>query len=202
VKIASTCPVSQVPNPVTALNARIVPIAWVVRTRVASKSLRSAIENELRQASGGLPVANVRSMDEIVMRSTARADFTMLLLTIFGCSALLLSAIGIYGVVTYSVLSRTRELGIRMALGADKRSLCKMVVSQGLRLALIGVAIGMFAAAGLARPLVSFLFGIKTWDPIAFATAPIVLSAVALLAVWLPSRRAARLDPVKALRYE
>jgi putative ABC transport system permease protein len=195
-------PVSQIPDGVTALNGRLVPMAWVIRTRVAPQSIRAAIENELRHASGGLPVINVRSMDEIVVRSTARTDFTMLLLTIFGCTALLLSAIGIYGVMAYSIQLRTTELGIRMALGADKRSLRNMVVFQGLRFALIGMVIGMAAAFGLARLLVSFLFGIKTWDPVTFAIAPIVLGAVALLAVWLPGRRTADIDPVNVLRHE
>jgi putative ABC transport system permease protein len=195
-------PVSQIPDGVTALNSRIAPISWVVRTRTAPLALRSAVENELRQASGGLPAANVRSMDEIVSQSTARADFNMSLLTIFGGSALLLAAIGIYGLMAYSVQQRTQEIGIRMALGAGRGDVRNMVVGQGMRLALIGVAIGIGAAFGLTRFLATFLFGVHTWDPLVFVIVPFALSAVALIAVWLPARRATRIDPLTALRYE
>ena len=195
-------PVAQVPDGVTALNARIGPIAWIVRTRVSPHSLTSAIEKELREASGGLPVAHVRSMDEIVVQSTARADFNMVLLTIFGCSALLLAAIGIYGLMAYSVEQRTQEIGIRMALGAESHNVRNMVIVQGMRLALIGVVIGIAASFGLTRLIATFLFGVKSWDPTVFAIVPIILSAVALFAVWLPARRATRVDPIDALRYE
>jgi putative ABC transport system permease protein len=195
-------PVAQVPDGVTALNARIGPIAWIVRTRVSPHSLTSAIEKELREASGGLPVAHVRSMDEIVVQSTARADFNMVLLTIFGCSALLLAAIGIYGLMAYSVEQRTQEIGIRMALGAESHNVRNMVIVQGMRLALVGVVIGIAASFGLTRLIATFLFGVKSWDPTVFAIVPLILSAVALFAVWLPARRATRVDPIDALRYE
>jgi predicted permease len=195
-------PVAQVPDGVTALNARIGPIAWIVRTRVSPHSLTTAIEKELREASGGLPVAHVRSMDEIVVQSTARADFNMLLLTIFGCSALLLAAIGIYGLMAYSVEQRTQEIGIRMALGAQSHNVRNMVIVQGMRLALIGVAIGIAASFGLTRLIATFLFGVKSWDPAVFVIVPVILSAVALFAVWLPARRATLVDPIDALRYE
>jgi putative ABC transport system permease protein len=195
-------PVSQVPNGVTALNARIGPILWILRTHADPHSLSSAVQKELRQASGGLPVAHVRSMDEVVVHSTAREDFNMLLLTIFGCSALLLAAIGIYALMAYSVQQRTQEIGIRIALGAESADVRNLVVFQGMQLALIGVAIGITAAFGLTRLIASLLYGVKTWDPVTFTTVPILLGAVALFAVWLPARRATRIDPVDALRYE
>jgi ABC-type antimicrobial peptide transport system permease subunit len=141
-------------------------------------------------------------MDEVVVQSTASADFNMSLLTIFGCSALLLAAIGIYGVLAYSVRQRTQELGIRMALGAEASQVRNMIVFQGMRLALVGVAIGVVAAFGLTRFIASFLFGVNAWDPLVFTTVPVLLSAVALLAVWLPALRATRIDPVQALRCE
>lgn len=195
-------PTAQVTDGVTALNARIAPIAWVVRTRVAPDSLRTPISNALRDASGGLPVADIRPMEEVVVRSTARADFNMLLLTIFAGSALLLAAIGIYGLMAYSVQQRTQEIGIRMALGAEKGRVRSMVVIQGMRLALMGAVIGLVSAFGLVRLLASFLFQTKAWDPISFTIVPLVLIAVALLAVWVPARRAVRVNPVNALRYE
>jgi predicted permease len=144
-------PVSQVTDGMTALNARIGPILWIVRTHGDPHALSTPIQNELRQASGGLPVAHIRTMDEVVVHSTAREDFNMLLLTIFGCSALLLAAIGIYGLMAYSVQQRTQELGIRMALGAQAGDVRKLVIYQGMSLAVIGVLLGTAAAFGLTR---------------------------------------------------
>jgi predicted permease len=195
-------PFAQVKDGITALNARIRPITWIVRTHMTPATLSAVIQNELRQASVGLPVATVRTMDEVVLRSTARQDFNMLLLTIFGCSALLLAAIGIYGLMAYSVEQRTQEIGIRIALGAESGRVRNMVVGQGMRLALIGVALGLVAAFGLTRLLATFLFGVKPSDPVVFVTVPVLLSAVALIATWLPARRATKIDPVDALRYE
>ncbi len=195
-------PAAQVADGVTALNSRIRPVVWVIRTRVPPYSLSPAIQNLLRQATGGLPVGQIRSMDEVVTQSTARQDFNMLLLTVFAAAALLLAAIGIYGLMAYSVEQRTQEIGIRMALGAETGDVRRMVIFQGMALALIGVAIGLAAAFGLTRFISSFLFGVKSWDPAVFVLVPLLLSVVALLAVWLPARRATRIDPLDALRYE
>jgi ABC-type antimicrobial peptide transport system permease subunit len=126
----------------------------------------------------------------------------MLLLTIFGATALILAAIGIYGLMAYSVQQRTQEMGIRMALGADRGHIRDLVVWQGMRLAIAGVVLGIAAAFGLTRFLASFLYGVKPWDPLVFVTVPLILSAVALLAVWFPASRASRLDPQQALRIE
>ncbi|MGA8027232.1 MAG: ABC transporter permease [Bryobacteraceae bacterium] len=195
-------PVSQVTDGITALNARIGPIIWIVRTHGDPHNLSPAIQNELRKASGGLPVAHVRSMDEVVVQSTAREDFNMVLLTIFGCSALLLAAIGIYGLMAYSVEQRTQELGIRMAVGAQAGDVRNLVIAQGMRLTVIGVLLGSGAAFGLTRLIANLLFGVKAWDPLIFVTVPVLLTAVALFAVWLPAQRATQIDPVDALRYE
>jgi ABC-type antimicrobial peptide transport system permease subunit len=126
----------------------------------------------------------------------------MMLLTIFGGVALVLAAIGIYGLMAYSVQQRTQEMGIRMALGADRATIRKLVVWHGMRLAVVGVVLGIAASFGLTRLIASFLFGVKSWDPAVFITVPLILSAVALLAVWLPASRASKLDPMKALRVE
>jgi putative ABC transport system permease protein len=195
-------PEAQVTDGMTALNARIGPVGWIVRTHGDPRQAIATVTEQLRQASGGFPVAHVRPMEEVVSRSTARDSFNMLLLTIFGAVALILAAIGIYGLMAYSVQQRTQELGIRMALGADRSTIRNLVVWHGMRLAIIGTVLGIAAAFGLTRLIASFLFGVKSWDPIVFVTVPIVLSAVALLAVWLPATRAAKLDPMQALRVE
>src|SRR3954471_21793353 len=141
-------------------------------------------------------------MDEVVSRSTSRQRFNMLLMTVFGSAALFLAGIGIYGLMAYSVQQRTQEIGIRLALGANTGSVKQMVVVQGMRLALVGVAIGIVAALGLTRLLSTFLFGVKDKDPAVFVTVAVVLSVVSLIAVWLPARRATLIDPVIALRGE
>ena len=195
-------PVAQVTDGITALILRASTIVWVVRTRVAPYGLRTAIGRELREASGGLPVASVRSMEEVAVRSTARQRFNMTLLAIFGCAALLLAAIGIYGLMACAVQQRTRELGIRMALGAAPGVVRRAIVAQGMRLTLAGVVAGEAAAFGLTRFLAGFLFGVETWDPLVFTAVPVLLITVALLAVWLPAERATRIDPAAALRCE
>jgi len=195
-------PQAQVTDGMTALNAGIGPVAWLVRTRSDPRQLANAITEQLRQASNGFPVARVRPMEEVVVQSTAREDFNMLLLTIFGTAALVLAAIGIYGLMAYSAQQRTQEMGIRMALGADRSKIRSLVVWHGMRLALAGIVVGIAAAFALAHLIASFLFGVKWWDPIVFITVPIILSATALLAVWIPAQRASRLDPMEALRTE
>jgi putative ABC transport system permease protein len=195
-------PDAQVTDGVTKLNASFVPLRWVVRTQGDPRQLMSQITEQLRQASGGFAVSRVRLMDEVISRSTARESFNMALLTIFGVVALVLAAIGIYGLMAYSVEQRTQEMGIRMALGADRTNIRKLVVWHGMRLALVGVVLGIAAAFGLTRFLASFLFGVKSWDPVVFIAVPLVLASVALLAVWLPATRASKLNPMQALRVE
>ncbi len=195
-------PIAQMPDAETALNSRAAPLWWIVRSRVNPYTLRVGIEAALREASGGLPVAHVRTMAEVEVRNTARQRFNMLLLTIFGAAGLLTAAIGVYGVMSYSVQQRTQELGVRMALGAQASNLRNMVIGQGMILAGAGVVLGIGAAFWLTRFLASFLFGVKAWDPVAFLVTPFLLGVVALLAVWIPAKRATRVDPMTALRLE
>jgi putative ABC transport system permease protein len=195
-------PVAQMTDGQTALNNRIIPITWLVRTQVEPFSLSTEIQQELRAASGGLPVSHIRSMDRVRSESTQRADFNMTLLVIFAGVALLLAAIGIYGLMAYSVQLRRQEIGIRMALGAGPQDVRSMVVKQGMRLALIGVFLGIAAALALTRLMASLLYGVKPWDPAAIVSVAVLLSAVALLATYFPARRASRVDPMIALRYE
>jgi putative ABC transport system permease protein len=194
-------PQAQVPDAANALNVGISPMGWVVSTAGAPMAMSAAIQEELRRATG-LPVSDVRAMTEVVSRSTSRGRFNMWLMTIFGAAALLLAAIGIYGLMAYSVEQRTQELGIRMALGADAAHVRRMVIAQGMVLTGIGLAIGLAAAFGLSRLIESFLFGVTRSDPLVFAGVPLLLAVVALLAVWLPAIRASRISPVEALRYE
>ena len=194
-------PQAQVPDLANALNINITPISWIVRTQVPPQSLSNQIQDTLRQTTG-LPVTDVESMDAIVSTSVSRQRFNMWVMSVFGGCALLLAAIGIYGLMAYSVEQRTQEIGIRLALGAPAAQVRRMVVFQGMALSLVGVVIGLAAAFGLARLITSFLFGVTAKDPLVFSGVPLVLALVAFLAVWLPARRASKVDPLIALRYE
>jgi putative ABC transport system permease protein len=195
-------PIAQMPDALTALNSQVQPLWWIVRSHVNPYTLRAPIEAALREASGGLPVAHVRTMAQIEVRNTARQRFNMLLLIIFGAAGLLMAAIGVYGVMSYSVQQRTREIGVRMALGAQASNLHNMIIGQSMILAGCGVVLGIGGALWLTRFLASFLFGVKPWDLIAFIVTPLLLSAVALFAAWIPAKRATRVDPITALRLE
>jgi predicted permease len=194
-------PQAQVPDAVNALNVRITPMAWVVRTHNEPYALSGQIQEALRQASG-LPVSDVRSMDEVVARSVSRQRFNMWLMSVFGGSALLLAAIGIYGLMSYSVEQRTQEIGIRLALGAESHQVRRMIVFQGMMLAVIGVVIGLGSSWGLAKVIESSLYGVTSRDAGVFIGMPLLLTLVALVAAWVPARRASRVDPIVALRNE
>jgi putative ABC transport system permease protein len=192
-------PNAQVPDAIQALNVKLTPLAWVVKTRGEPERLRGAVEERLRRVSG-LPVSDIRTMDEVVSRSTSRERFQMLLMSVFGGVSLLLAAIGIYGLMAYSVEQRTQEIGIRMALGAEARDVRRMVMRQGVTFAIVGIVLGIGAAFALAKQLESFVFGVTVWDPLVFGTIPCVLAATAVLAVWWPAQRATQVDPATALR--
>ncbi|MGB2591211.1 MAG: ABC transporter permease [Candidatus Acidiferrum sp.] len=195
-------PLAQTKDGIIALFSRVAPMIWVVRTRTQPFALSDEIQRELREASGGLPVANIRSMEQVTADSLARNDFNTTLLTIFAGIALLLAAIGIYGLMAYSVQQRTQEIGIRLALGASPERVLGMVVRQGMLLAGIGVVIGVGGALGLTRLMSGMIYGVKTWDPVTFVAVVVVLSCVSLLATYVPARRTSRVDPIIALRYE
>jgi putative ABC transport system permease protein len=195
-------PVAQVADGITALADRIVPINWVIRTKVAPFSLSAEIQNEIRSATGGLPVARLRTMEQVVGESTAQSDFSTSLLSLFAAVALLLAAIGVYGLMAYSVEQRTAEIGIRMALGATPQNVRKMMVFEGMRLTAAGVLIGAACALGLTRFMTDMIYGVKTWDPTVFVSVAALLSAVSCFAAYIPAQRASRVDPVISLRYE
>ena len=195
-------PAAQMSDAATALNSRVAPLWWAIRANVDPHTLVKPVSAALREASGGLPVAHIHTMEDLVVTNTSRQRLNMLLLSIFGASALLMAAIGVYGLMAYSVQQRTQELGIRMALGAQASTLRNMVIRQGMALTLAGVVIGICGAFGLTHFLASFLFGVKALDPTAFILTPLLLSGVALLAIWIPARRATRVDPITSLRFE
>ena len=195
-------PTAQVVNAYAAAYSDTSAQIWVMKTHGDPHALIPTVMEQLRIASGGFPVAHFRTMDEVMGDATARQRFNVLLLTIFGVVALVLAAIGIYGLMAYSVAQRTQEMGIRMALGADRERIRTLVVWQGMRLAIVGVVVGLGAAFGLTRLMASLLYGVKAIDAAAFVAAPVVLTVVALAAVWLPAARAARADPMQALRTE
>ncbi|MEO8100095.1 MAG: ABC transporter permease [Acidobacteriota bacterium] len=194
-------PTGQVPDAFIAKYFQDGPLAWVVRTHSDPNKLAPEIQRQLRDAIG-LPVSDLLLMDEVVSVSTARQRFSLLLMSVFGFVALALAAIGIYGLMAYTVEQRTQEIGIRLALGAEAGQVRNMVLRQGMGLTMVGVAIGLTAAWAAARVLEDFLYGVKPQDPVVFAIVPATLGAVALFAVWLPARRALRVDPAVALRHE
>jgi len=178
-------------------------MSLVVRTNVSDPtSVTSAIRKELTEIDPTIPLRNIRVFDEYISRSLARPRFNAVLLSIFAGSALILTAIGIYGVMAYSVAQRTNEIGIRMALGAAQFNIFKLVIGQAMTMVAISIVIGLVGAFVAARLLNSLLFGVGAWDPFTFAVIVILISLVAFLAAWLPARRASNVDPIIALRTE
>jgi predicted permease len=195
-------PLGQLKDSFMGLNNKIIPMSWVVKTAVEPLTLSAAVQKKVLEADSQLAVARMRSFDQVVSEATARQSFNMLLLSVFAAIALLLAAIGIYGMLSYSVRQRAQEIGIRMALGARRGDVMRMVVRQGMMLAGGGILLGLAGALGLARLLTSLLFGVKPYDPLTFISIGLVLAAIALLACWIPAQRATRVDPLVALRYE
>lgn len=195
-------PVAQVPDALMVLLRQFTATNFVIRTAGEPLQLSAAVKQEMLKIDPALPLKNVRSMEQLLSRSIALERFNMSLLGIFAGIGLLLAAIGIYGVMSYTVSQRTHEIGIRMALGAAQRDVLKLVVGQGMVLALVGVAIGLAGAFALTRLMSSLLYGVSATDPVTFVTTSLLLSGVALLACYIPARRAMRVDPMVALRYE
>jgi len=176
--------------------------SFVLRAAGEPLLLSAAIRGEMRQLDPALPVRNLRSVEQLVSRSIAPQRFILSLLGLFAALGLTLAVIGIYGVMIYSVTQRTHEIGIRMALGAQRSDVLKLVVRQGMMLALVGVGLGLAASFALTRLMKSFLFGVSATDPLTFIVIALLLTLVALLACYIPARRATKVDPMVALRYE
>jgi len=174
----------------------------LVRSVVAPLSLAGAVRSQVWALNKDQAVFNVRTMQQIVSQSIAPRRFSAILMGIFGAVALTLAGVGIYGMVSYSVAQRTAEIGIRMALGAQRRDVLRMVIKQAMGLALLGVVVGLVTALASARLLRNLLFGVGTADPLTLGTVAFVLFGVALAASLVPARRAVKVDPTVALRYE
>jgi predicted permease len=176
-------------------------VTFAIRTdRAGTQSLIAQVSQAIWSVNVSLPLASVQTMQDVYSKSLARTSFTLVMLGIAGAMALSLGIIGIYGVISYTVSQRRREIGIRVALGAQQSAVKQMFVWNGLSLAGIGVVIGLAAAAGLMRLMKSLLFGISPLDPLTYVSMPLILIFAAVLASYLPARRAAAVDPVEALR--
>ncbi|HVS16921.1 MAG TPA: ABC transporter permease [Thermoanaerobaculia bacterium] len=183
---------------------------WVPRSvgfalrspRAGSSDLVAEIQRAIWERNPNLPLVDVQTLEDLERKSLARTSFTILMLALAASAALLLGAIGLYGVITYIVAQRTREIGVRMALGASRRSVSRQVVSQGLAMALAGIVAGLLAALGLTRLMGALLFGVESTDPLTYAATAVALAGIATLSSWLAARRATRVDPVVALRAE
>jgi putative ABC transport system permease protein len=180
----------------------VIPLSCAIRATADPMALRTSVERELNAVDGLMSASRVRTMEQSISEGLSRQNFNMLLLTIFAGIALLLAAIGIYGLMSYTVEQRVQEIGIRVALGAASRDVLKMIVLQGMKLVWIGVILGLAAAYGITRVLGALLYGVKSSDPATFAAVAVVITLVSAVATFMPARRASAVAPSDALRHQ
>jgi putative ABC transport system permease protein len=195
-------PQAQITDGITKLGASLLPLSWVIRTKADPLSAATSARREFESLDPQLAPSKILTLDQVISESTARNNFNVLLLTVFAMVALSLAAVGIYGLMSYAVEQRTQEIGIRMALGADRSKIMRLVLGQSIKLSAIGAGVGLLAALGLTFLLGRLLFGVKSTDPLAYAMVVVILAAVALFAAFVPARRATQVDPMMALRHE
>ncbi len=186
----------------TNLSPRVNAMSYVLRSTLSPLSLTPSVRLAIAEVDPNMALTQVRSLQDLLDRASAQMAFTMVLLVVAAGMSLILGLIGIYGVTCYIVSQRTGEIGLRLALGAEPRAIAGMVVRQGGMVALAGIAVGLLAAFASSRLLESLLFGVSPRDPAVFTATTLLLFFVAVLACWLPARRAARLSPLDALRRE
>jgi putative ABC transport system permease protein len=177
-------------------------LAIFLRGRIATASIPDRVRAQVQALDPTLPVFGAQTLTQTVSDSLAQRRFSMEMIASFAATALLLAALGIYGVISYMVSERTQEIGIRLALGAQPRNILRLVLGQGLRLALTGAVVGLICAIGLSHLMTNLLYGVRSTDPLTFAAVAFVFIGVALLACYLPARRATKVDPMVALRCE
>jgi ABC-type antimicrobial peptide transport system permease subunit len=195
-------PVGQVSDPLTRLSNGVIPPSWIVKTSAPLAGITPLVRQAFAEVDRQLAVSDVRSMEDLIAQSIARQNFNMLLLTIFGAIALLLAAVGVYGIMSYSVEQATHDISVRLALGAARRDIFSLVIGRGMTLAGTGLALGAAGAFAASRVLSQMLYGVKPTDPSTYAAAIVSLAAIALFACYLPARRAMRVDPIAALKQE
>jgi putative ABC transport system permease protein len=189
-------------TPLQSLPSSVQHINLLTRTEVEPSSLASAVRGQVAALNKDQAVSNVRTMEQVVAQSVAARRFSMLLLTVFAVVALALASLGIYGLMSYAVVQRTREIGMRMALGARGSDVLKLVIGQGMKLTLAGVALGLVASVALTRTIKNLLFGVSATDSATFVAIALLLTGVSFLACWIPARQATRVDPLVTLRHE
>jgi predicted permease len=194
-------PTAQMPDGLMMFMNRWFLTSWIVRTN-NPVDVAGTLRRSVNELDPQLPLSNVRTMTQVTSASLASQQFILLLMTVFGGLALALTAVGIYGVLSYQVTQRTNEIGIRLALGAQMRDVLQLVIRRGMTLVLIGLCIGLVGAIALTRVIASLLFGMGAKDPLTFLIVAALLLAVAFVACYIPARRATKVDPLVALRYE
>jgi len=195
-------PLAQVADDVMQTARSFVTMKFAVRTTQRPTNLSAPVKKEILQVDPLLPLTGERLLSQIVSGSLATNRFNTVLLGTFAALGVVLAAVGVYAVMSNFVTHRTPEIGIRLALGAQRGDVLRLVLRQGMQLAAAGVLVGLASAVGLTRVLRNFLYGVSPTDPVTFAAIPLILVIIALLACWLPARRAAKVDPMEALRYE
>jgi len=195
-------PVGQVSDLLTRLSNGVIPPSWIVKTSAPLAGVTPLVRQAFADVDRQLAISDVRSMEDLVAKSIARQNFNMTLLTAFGVIALLLAAVGVYGVISYSVEQATHDISVRLALGAAQRDILSLVVGGGMKLTAAGLVLGIAGAFAASRLLSGMLFGVKPGDPLTYAVAVVSLGAIALIACYVPARRAMRVDPIAALKQE